>query len=178
MQGSIQLTVASDELARFCQQLVDRSRDHARTLDTLAGLEAFICRFGRSSQGTTDYAAVEALLRSFADQTRDRLLEQRTGELLTALGHRDPEEIVRIHAPLSRDGFYQILQTVLAQLPNEEKQSLATWSIDWSRTAKKQAEQASGYPDALDFAGAGIRPETYQAMLDVSRCLAAFAGAK
>ena len=49
--------------------------------------------------------------------------------------------------------------------------TIARWASHWSGDARHKAEQASGYPDALDFNTAGIAIEEFQAMLDVSRYL-------
>jgi len=44
---SIDLTIDTDTLERFCDQLIKRSRNRERTLDCLVTLEAFISRFSR-----------------------------------------------------------------------------------------------------------------------------------
>jgi hypothetical protein len=45
------------------------------------------------------------------------------------------------------------------------------WALAWYSDAKSRALAASGYPDALNFHQAGISPQEYAAMDDVSNYL-------
>ena len=168
---TVELRVDEAGLEAFCRTLVNRSRDLAKTQDSLATLEAFIAVFGKAHHGSGDYRSIETVIRLFAEQSRQQLLEQRAEELCKALKHCDRSRVTAVHAPLSRNGFQQILQSVIPRLTSRELDSIRNWAFDWSRKAKQKAESASGYPDALNFSGAGIDVMEYQAMLDVSRCL-------
>jgi len=171
VSDKINLSVDTDNLQRFCQKLIKRSRDVAKTHDALVTLESFIILFGKAAHGTKEYQAVEELIKSFSEQTRQLLLRHRTEQLLPVIKNCDVAAVTAIHTPLSRDGFYSILQTVVAQLADAELEAITQWASKWSADAKQKAEQASGFPDAMEFNKAGIRLEEYQAMLDVRRYL-------
>ena len=170
---TLELSIDEAALDTFCRRLVSRSRDLAKTQDSLATLDAFVAVFGKASQGTDAYHSIETLIQSFMQQTRGQLLAQRADQLYKALKHCDRSGVASIHTPLSRDGFDQILQAVIARFPEEELNAVTKWAHDWSYDAKRKAESASGYPDALNFSGAGVNILEFQAMLDVSRCLEA-----
>lgn len=168
----LQLDIELQSLEKFCNQLLARSRDVAKTHDSLVTLETFIKVFGAGQQGSEHYQAVEALLDRYAEQTRQLLLQQKTAELLLAVKSRNVAAITAIHTPLSRNGFYLIAQDVVASLSGEEKCVLSDWAQAWVASAKQKADALSQYPDAPDFKAAGIVLEEYLAMVDMSRYLA------
>ena len=169
--SSIKLTVDSTELRKFCDKLIARSRDIAKTHDSLITLETFISLFARQAHGTQQYDTIERLINSYTEQTRSTLMAQQSENLLQALQQQQIAAIRQIHTPMSRNGFYLILQTAAALLSASQRLDLAQWSTGWVEQAKQKAEQASGYPEAYDFIKAGISIEEFQAMQDVSRYL-------
>lgn len=171
MIDKINLSVDAENLGQFCQKLIKRSRDIAKTHDALVTLESFILLFGKAAHGTREYQVIEDLVKSCSEQTRIQLLSQRADELKTALQQCSVTEVTAIHTPLSRDGFYSILQSVIVEMLNSQLADISHWAINWSAEAKQKAEAASGFPDALDFDKAGIDIEEYHAMLDVSHYL-------
>ena len=171
MVDKINLSVDTDQLQRFCNKLIKRSRDIAKTHESLVMLESFIILFGKAAHGTSEYQAVEELIKNYTEQTRQQLLSLRQQELHIALSDCDLNAITAIYTPLSREGFHTILKQVVAQFSNKKVQTITQWARHWTAQAKLEAEQASGYPDATDFKKAGINHETYQAMSDISRYL-------
>ncbi len=171
---SLKLTIDSAGLAVFCDKLIKRSRDIVRTHDALVTLETFIIQFARPMQGTHEYSAIEELIKRYTEQTRSILMEQNTKQLLEALRQQLIPAISQLHTPMSRNGFYLILQAAVAQLAEDRRRQLAQWAVNWVEQARHQAEQASGYPEAYDFTKAGIRIEEFQAMNDVARYLENF----
>ncbi len=167
VSNSINLTVNSDDLEKFCNKLIKRSRDIAKTHDAMVTLESFISLFAKGAQGTEEYRAIESLINTFTEKTRQKLLQEKAEELLLALRHRDLDAIISIYVPLSRSGFRQIVEMAVSQLTNEEISFVRNWSSEWVRVAKQKAEEASGYPDALDFNKSGVSIEAYQAMTDL-----------
>lgn len=75
---------------------------------------------------------------------------------------------LKLNGSLSRNGFYQILTDACQLMDSDKISAIAQWNIRWSEQAKQKAEQASGYPDALDFKKADINIEEYQTMSDIS----------
>lgn len=172
--SSIKLSINSTELAKFCDKHIQRSRDIAKTHDALITLETFITLFAKESHGTFEYNAIEAVIKSYTEKTRKMLMEQNTQMLQKALEQQQISAISQIHTPMSRNGFYLILQTAVDQLPTSQRLSITQWAIDWVKNAKHIAELASGYPEAYDFKKAGISIEEFQAMEDVGRYLENF----
>jgi len=172
MPESLNFKIDETELEEFCQKIIKRSRDITKTHDALITLETFISLFAKASHGTNEYYAIEAVIKSFTEQTRQQMLKKNTDELIKALQKCDIKSITSIHTPLSRNGFYLILEQAVSYLPKPILDNATQWSIDWVSTAKLKAEQASGYPEAFDFKSAGISIDQYQAMADVSNYLA------
>ena len=170
-QQSINIKINVDTLKDFCNKLLKRSRDITKTHDALVTLESFIAVFGRPSHGTVEYELIEATIKAITETSRQQLLKQYTKDLITALQQCDIQSLTHIHTPLSRNGFYQILQTAIQQLSDDEIRLVMLWSKNWVSEASQLAEEASGYPDAMDFKKANISIEEFQAMSDINRVL-------
>ena len=168
---SISIVVNSSELEVFCKALLKRSRDITRTHDALITLESFIAVFGRPSHGTKEYQLIESTIKSITETSRQQLLEKNTRDLINALKQCNVIALAGVHTPLSRNGFYQILQTAIAELADDDIRLVMVWSANWIKQATQLAEEASGYPDAMDFKKAGISIEEFQAMSDIDRVL-------
>lgn len=167
----LEISIEYAQLQKFCQQLITRSRDIAKTHDALITLETFFSNFSRDKQGSESYKAIESLLKAFTDETREQLLQQRTGELLKALRAQNVHAVASIHTPLSRNGFYLILQAATARMEQQETLLVNQWASKWTLQAKQKADQFSQYPDAPDFKAAGIKLAEYLAMVDVKQYL-------
>lgn len=68
--------------------------------------------FGKSAHGTKSFQAVDEVIKTYAEQTREKLLQLRIKELSVALMNCSVDSVTAIYNPLSGDGFYSILQTV------------------------------------------------------------------
>ncbi|MCP4996862.1 MAG: hypothetical protein GY934_24265 [Gammaproteobacteria bacterium] len=167
----INILIGSQELEKFCEKLLERSQDIAKTHDALITLESFISIFGRPSHGTNEYQLIESTIKAITETSRQKLLEKNTRDLITVLRQCNVLALAGVHTPLSRNGFYQILQTAITQLSDDDIRLIMVWSGNWVKEAKQLAEEASGFPDALDFKKAGIRVEEFQAMSDIDRVL-------
>ena len=168
---SIKLSINSSELAKFCDKHIQRSRDIAKTHDALITLETFITLFAKEFHGTFEYNSIDEVIKRYTEKTRKMLMAKNSQMLRTALEQQQISAISQIHTPMSRNGFYLILQTAVDQLPTSQRLSITQWAIDWVKNAKHKAELASGYPEAYDFKKAGISIEQFQAMEDVVRYL-------
>jgi len=167
----ISLSVSVNELEKFCSKLIKRSRDITKTHDSLSTLEAFLTVFGKSEHGSNEYRVVEEVLKSFSEKTRQQLLDEKNKLLLNGLKKCSVGLITDVHVPLSRSGFHQVLEIAVSRLTQQELTKLVSWTNDWVNEARKRAEQASDYPDALDFKKADIKLEEYQAMFDMNNFL-------
>jgi len=168
---SINISIDADDLENFCQAILKRSRDITKTHDALITLESFISVFGRPSHGTNEYQLIESTIKTITEFSRQELLKKNTLDLIDALKLCNAKEIASIHTPLSRNGFYQILQTVVEKLTDDDIRLIMLWSANWIKEATEMAQKASGYPDAMDFKKAGISIEEFQAISDIDRVL-------
>ncbi len=168
---ALNITVNAAELESFCQQLLKRSRDIGKAHDALITLEAFISVFATASQGSNEYQLIKSSMQSVTDKSRQQLLEKNTSDLTNALKQCNVVALASVHTPLSRNGFYQILQSAIKALSDDDIRLIMAWSANWLVEAKRLAREASGFPDAMDFAKAGINIEEYHAMMDIDRVL-------
>ena len=167
----ITISISAGDLQNFCNKLLKRSRDITKTHDALVTLESFISIFGQASHGTKEYQLIESTIKAITETSRELLLEKNTQDLIKSLKQCNITSLANIHTPLSRNGFYQILQTAISELTDDDIRLVMIWSGNWVKEAKQLAEEASGYPDALDFKKAGISIEEFQAMSDIDRVL-------
>ena len=168
---SITINISCSELENFCQKLLSRSRDITKTHDALITLESFISLFANDSHGTKEYQLVESTIKKITETSRQLVLEKNTHELIKALQQCNADRLAKIHTPLSRNGFYQILQVAIGELSDDDIRLAMIWSANWLKEAKQLAEEASGYPDAMDFNKAEISIEEFQAISDIDRVL-------
>ncbi|MCW8853929.1 MAG: hypothetical protein OQK76_10745 [Gammaproteobacteria bacterium] len=169
--SSLILSIKPDELSRFCEKLLKRSRDISKTHDALSTLEAFITNFSTTSNHPATYQAIDNILHSFSEQTRQALLDDKTTELIKALKQLKLTKLTDIHHHLSRNGFYQILEIAAAQLSRNEIIATRNWCNSWFNDARLKAEQASGFPESYDLNKANIDVKEFQAMKDTSHFL-------
>jgi len=167
----IKLSISSTDLDIFCNQLLKRSRDITKTHDALVTLESFISIFSQDSHATNEYQLIESTIKKITEKSRNLLLEKNTQDLVKSLQQCNVASLTNIHTPLSRNGFYQILQIAISKLTDDDIRLLMIWSENWVKEAKQLAEDASGYPDAMDFKKAGISIEEFHAMNDINRVL-------
>jgi len=168
---SITLNINSTELEDFCQKLLNHSTDISKTHDALIALESFISVFGRASHGTKEYLLIEQTLNSITESSRQALLEKNTVDLIKILKQCNASALANIHTPLSRNGFYQILQLAIGELSDDDIRLLMIWSANWLKEARQLAQETSDYPDAPDFKKAGISKKEFQAISDIDRVL-------
>jgi len=167
----INISISSTDLESFCNKLLKRSRDITKTHDALVTLESFISIFGQASHGTNEYQLIESTIKTITEKSRALLLEKNTHDLVASLKQCNVISLANIHTPLSRNGFYEILQTAISKLTDDDIRLLMIWSGNWVKKARQLAEEASGYPDAMDFKTAGISIEEFQAMSDINKVL-------
>ena len=165
---TLTIQVNPKQLDSFCKKIISRSRNTANIHQALIVLEAFISAFSSDSQGADNYQNIQQTLKSHSLKTRELLMQEKTQQLKQGLSTQNIMLLADVYGSLSRNGFYQILSTATEQIVRSQIPSIAEWVIAWAGEAKQKAEQASGYPDALDFKKADIDIEQYQAMTDIA----------
>ncbi|MCU7799086.1 MAG: hypothetical protein KZQ70_02795 [gamma proteobacterium symbiont of Lucinoma myriamae] len=162
------LKIDTKQLDAFCNKIISRSRNIANVHEALNVLEAFVSTFSSDSQGSDNYQAIQDCLKAHSAKTRDKLMHEKMLQLQQGLEQHNITLLADIYSSLSRNGFYQILNNAAELIERNNIPEIAHWIISWSEDAKQKAEQASGYPDALDFKKADIKIEEFQAMSDIS----------
>ena len=167
-ENKLTIQLNPQQLDSFCKKIISRSRNTANVHEALIVLEAFVSAFSSDSQGTDNYQNIQQTLKSHSFKTREQLMQEKTQQLKQGLMTQNIMTLANVYCSLSRNGFYQILSTAAEQIIASQIASIAQWVINWADEAKQQAEQASGYPDALDFKKANIDIEQYQTMTDIA----------
>ena len=167
-ETSLSLQITAEQLNSFCRKIISRSRNTANTHEALTVMEAFVSSFSSDSHAADNYKNTQEIIKSYSAQTREKLMQEKSQQLAKGLLTQNCELLAEVYSSLSRNGFYQNLTTAGNMIEAEKIPAIADWVIQWSDTAKKKAQQASGYPDALDFKKADINIEQYQAMSDIA----------
>jgi len=162
------LKLNSKELDAFCKKIISRSRNTANIHEALIVLEAFISSFSSDSHGADNYKNLQNTLKLQSDKTREKLMVEKTHQIEQGLLTQNIIVLAEVYCSLSRNGFYQILTHATDMIDHTKISSIAEWAIVWANDSKQKAEEASGYPDALDFKKANINVEHYQAMTDIA----------
>ena len=167
-EKTLAIQVSPKQLDSFCKKIISRSRNTANIHEALIVLEAFVSAFSCDSQGADNYKNIQDTLKSHSAKTREKLMLEKTQQLEQGLSTQNILLLADVYSSLSRNGFYQILSSAVDQINRSDIFSISTWVITWASEAKQMAEEASGYPDALDFKKANINIEQYQAMTDIA----------
>jgi len=163
----ITLRVSRDGIESFCREITRGSANTSRKHATLVALEGFIARHAGPDSHSPAYEKILTSIRNFSEQTRSKLLQEQVEALSPALQGHLPAEIGRIHCSLSRNGFSQVLASAWDGLPRQVRPAVIRWISDWCEQAEQAAQEASGYPDAMNFHAAGIELREYRAMKDI-----------
>ncbi len=171
-KGSIELQLSPQELESFCQVLLDKSRDIAKTHAALQTLESFVLQFSRLKNNNDGrYGELKSALNSVLEKSHHRLLQQSACELYRALTACDVVALAVVHMSLSRNDFYTILKEVIGDLSDDEIRVIMVWSSHWVHEARKLVADISGDPDSEDFSAAGVRVEEFRAINAIDRVL-------
>lgn len=168
-QNEILLLLSPETAEAQCLETIKQARNASHALAALIALQSFISATARPTDRYTPvYEAVKAAIEKHAIATRAKILAENADNLAVAIRQRSRPAIAGIHAALSRNGFWLAAQQAIGQFRPDELAASAKWAKDWCSVAKKQAQAASGYPDALDFSKTGITATEYAAMTEIS----------
>ena len=172
-RNEIALLLTPDIADAQCREAIQQARNASHALAALIALQSFIAATARhADRFTPAYEAVKAAVEKHAAEIRTRILAENADALAQAIRQKNRPEIARIHAALSRNGFWQAAQQAARQFGTDDLAAATAWAKDWCRDAKASAQAASGFPDALDFRKAGIAATEYAAMTEVGNYLA------
>jgi hypothetical protein len=167
--NEIALLLTPDTAETQCLEAIKQARNTSHALAALITLQSFIASTVRpADRYTLAYETVKTVIEKHAIATRTKILAENANNLAQAILQRNRPEIAHIHAVLSRNGFWQAAQQAIGQFRPDDLATAAAWAKDWCSEAQKQAQAASGYPDALDFSKAGIAATEYAAMTEIN----------
>ncbi len=168
----IHLFLTEESAAEHCRTIARQAPNSAHALAALTALHDLVAETAVSGdRSTPTHRAVLEAIHGHAEAARSALLEESAASIAIVLRERDRPALARLHRALSRNGFWQAATAAGKRLGTTELAAATGWAEEWLNEAKRRGEAASGYPDALDFAGAGISPEEYAALQDTARCL-------
>ncbi|MCP3671291.1 MAG: hypothetical protein GY814_12830 [Gammaproteobacteria bacterium] len=169
----INLKITSDNLRKFCQEVDVGSANTSRKHAAFMALEAFISRHAGTDAHTKAYCDIQGILEKFSVATRAQLLAENASTLASALNKQEIHLIARTFSSVSRNGFQQILTRAIDEMTGTQQNHIRQWIATWCSTAKQQAEEASGYPDTLDFRNTDIDLIEYTALSEINSLLMA-----
>ena len=163
---TLQLTVS--RIDAYCRELSRRSPTLEKRVAALDALTTFISSQAEpGEQAKAEFVSIKQTLLGHLEQAREALLNERAQRLHQALRAQHLPSITALYTSLSRDAFWTLLGRVEQQLDAAALDTLRRWASGWLLQAKQRAQQASPYPDAIDFNAAGIDASEYLAMADL-----------
>jgi len=169
---NLTLKLDSELTERLCQQIEKNVAGAAQRVAALVSLQTFIAATSDgSSHSGGSYKSIRTILDRYTEQARTILLNEQTQALIAAITAQDVTAIARIYTPLSRSGFWSVMEQMTEKVEGEELQRSVVWCNNWYQETKARGEAASPYPDAIDFKGAGIDLAEYTAMGDLNNFL-------
>lgn len=118
------------------------------------------------------FEQIKSTLSAHIEQARAELMNENTLRLSAAFKQQDVAQIAVVFGSLSRSGFWGLLSQAMNRLGEGEREDMSRWAIGWLDEMKRRGEQASPYPDSIDFAAAGIDIAEYTAMTDLCKYIA------
>jgi deoxyribodipyrimidine photolyase len=165
---SLHFTV--EQVEGFCRHLASHAPGSEQHLAALTALQTFVASGADAGeQARPVYQAIRQAVERHLEQARAVLMQQNVQRLRQALEQRNVSAVAALYRPLSRSGFWEALTRAAGAFDDTALSDLARWSRQWVEEAKRRGEQASGFPDAIDFHKAGIDVTEYTAMSDVQR---------
>ncbi len=164
------LHFTAEQVEGFCRHLASHAPGSEQHLAALTALQTFIASGADAGEQVRPvYHAVRQTVERHLEQARAVLMQQNVRHLTHALEQRNVSAVAALYRPLSRSGFWEALTCAAEAFDDTTLSVLAHWSRQWVEEAKRRGEQASGFPDAIDFHKAGIDVAEYTAMSDVQR---------
>lgn len=171
-ENNISLRLSEDTINAQCEFAIAQARNTSHALAMLIALQSFVSATVQpSDKHSPAFEAIKRIIENHAANLRAAMLSEQAAALRKAMQQHDCAAVMRIHAGMSRNGFWQASQQAIPQMDSAELTSAGEWAENWCADAKSRALAASGYPDALNFGKAGISPHEYAAMTELRNYL-------
>lgn len=170
--SAITLHLTAAGIEAYCRDLARRVATPEKHVAALDALITFLAsQADAGEQAKSEYTAIRHTLLTHFEQARTALLDERARLLQQALIQHQLSQLAGLYTSLSRDAFWTLLERIERELPHDALQALRGWAAEWMQDVQQRAQQASPYPDAIDFTAAGIDATEYLVMSDLSRFL-------
>lgn len=152
----------------YCQGMRRSTTTVEKRIVALDALQTFIsAAIGPELVNSETHERIKATLSLHIEQARSDLMAESAARVATALEQHDVAQIARLFVSLSRSGFWEALSQSMEGIGQVRREEISAWAVYWLKEKKQQGEQSSPYPDAIDFAAAGIDVSEYTAMTDL-----------
>ncbi len=170
--SAIALHLDAGGVETYCRKSLDTTRQSAQALAALTALQTVIEGFADGDvRAGESYREIKAIVERYVAAARSKVMADNLQVLLAALHSKDLCGVQQVHDALSRNGFHQAALAAIHLLDRQALEAVSVWASDWRNEAKVRAEATSGFPDALDFKGAGIAVGRYAAMNELTMYL-------
>lgn len=172
MSEAVQLRISPAWIEDYCQCIKRSTITVEKRLVALDTLRTFIsAASGPELLHNETCVQVKTILGQHIEKARDELMAESAFSIAAALEQHDVGQIVKLFTSLSRSGFWQALIQSTDRMEDTRLEEITAWALQWLKEKKRQGEQASSYPDAIDFASAGIDVSEFTAMTDLCKYL-------
>ena len=170
LSDKITLQITPAWISDYCQEI---QRSTATSEKRLVALDALLTFISAAVDPVflkdEAYEHIKKMLSAEVEGARRELMEERSLLLYRAFELQDVAKIAFIFNSLSRGGFWDLLTQTMSRMDEGLRKELSAWAIRWLDETTSRGEQASPYPDTIDFVSAGIDISEYTAMTDLCK---------
>jgi hypothetical protein len=172
LSDKVIIQLSSQWIGDYCQEMKRSTATVEKRLVALDALLTFISKaIDPAFMKNESYEQIKVILSTHLEQARTELMEEGTLRLARALQQHDVAQVAKLFITLSRSGFWEVLTQVFNRMDEGLQAGVTAWAFRWLDETKSRGEQASPYPDTINFAAAGISIEEYTVMTDICHYL-------
>lgn len=172
MLDRVQFQITPNWIEDYCQGMKRSTTAVEKRLVALDAVRTFISEVcDPELLHNETLGQIKAILEQHIEEARKELMAESALCLASALEQHDVQQIAKLFITLSRSGFWQALNQSTDRMGYARMGEITSWAVRWLEEKKQQGEQASPYPDAIDFSAAGIDVSEFTAMTDLCKYL-------
>lgn len=173
LSDSLELQLSPGWVDEYCRGLIRSTATAEKRLVALDALQTFIsAAAGPALLRDKTLEQIKTSITAYIEVARAALMDEAITRVSIALQQHDVARIAGVFTELSRSGFWDVLRRTMEGMEAAQWQEAARWSLAWLEQTKRRGEEASPYPDTLDFAAAGIDIAEYTSMVDLCKFVA------
>ncbi|MEN8169227.1 MAG: hypothetical protein ABFS08_03305 [Pseudomonadota bacterium] len=172
LTDKVSLHLTPSGISAYCDELQRSTATPEKRLIALDALRTFIITAVEPEFINDEtFERIKAILLSEIERASAELMEVNLRLLAAALQRHDISKISQLFNSLSRSGFWEILTLAMSRMDATPRKEVSMWASQWLEEAKRRGEEASPYPDSIDFVAAEIEITEYTAMTDIGKYL-------